>query len=98
MPPWPSWWRGRETIAGFAEAAAEICAGGAAPLADPRERAARRSPTTSGTRRPAATRRAALDVLTLEGTLIKEITAFVTPELFPRFGLPPELPADEQLR
>ena len=41
---------------------------------------------------------AAIDVLTLEGALIKEITAFVSPELFPAFGLPPELPADEQLR
>ena len=34
---------------------------------------------------------AAIDVLTFEGGLIKEITAFVTPELFPHFGLPPEL-------
>jgi RNA polymerase sigma-70 factor, ECF subfamily len=33
----------------------------------------------------------AIDVLTLEGSLIKEITAFVTPEIFPRLGLPPEL-------
>jgi hypothetical protein len=34
---------------------------------------------------------AAIDVLTLEGALIKEITAFVTPGIFPRFGLPPKL-------
>jgi RNA polymerase sigma-70 factor (ECF subfamily) len=34
---------------------------------------------------------AALDVLTLEGSRIKEITGFVMPEIFPRFGLPPEL-------
>jgi hypothetical protein len=33
----------------------------------------------------------AIDVLTLEGALIKEITAFITPEIFPRLGLPPEL-------
>jgi RNA polymerase sigma-70 factor, ECF subfamily len=33
----------------------------------------------------------AIDVLTLEGALIKEITAFVTPEIFPRLGLPAEL-------
>jgi hypothetical protein len=33
----------------------------------------------------------AVDVLTLEGSLIKEITAFVMPEIFPRLGLPPEL-------
>ena len=30
----------------------------------------------------------AIDVFTLEGPRIKEITAFVTPEVFPRFGLP----------
>ena len=33
----------------------------------------------------------AIDVLTLEGALIKEITAFMTPEIFPRLGLPLEL-------
>jgi hypothetical protein len=33
----------------------------------------------------------AIDVLTLEGSLIKEITAFITPEIFTRLGLPPEL-------
>jgi hypothetical protein len=31
------------------------------------------------------------DQLTLEGALIKEITAFIMPEIFPRLGLPPEL-------
>jgi RNA polymerase sigma-70 factor, ECF subfamily len=35
----------------------------------------------------------ALDVLTLEGDQIREITAFRTPALFPRFGLPSELAA-----
>jgi hypothetical protein len=33
----------------------------------------------------------ALEVLGLEGAQVKEITAFVFPELFPRFGLPSEL-------
>jgi RNA polymerase sigma-70 factor (ECF subfamily) len=33
----------------------------------------------------------AIDVLTLEGALIKEITAFITPEIFPHLGLPREL-------
>ena len=32
----------------------------------------------------------AIDVLTFDGARISEITAFVTPEIFPRFGLPPE--------
>ena len=30
----------------------------------------------------------AIDVLTLEGGRIKELTAFVSPELFAHFGLP----------
>jgi hypothetical protein len=33
---------------------------------------------------------AAIDVLTLDGLLIKEHTAFVTPQIFARFGLPAE--------
>jgi RNA polymerase sigma-70 factor, ECF subfamily len=33
----------------------------------------------------------ALDVLTFDGDRISEITAFVTPKVFPRFGLPAEL-------
>jgi hypothetical protein len=33
----------------------------------------------------------ALEVLTLDGSLVKEMTAFMMPELFPRFGLPDEI-------
>jgi RNA polymerase sigma-70 factor (ECF subfamily) len=89
MPPWAAWWRGRETIAGFAKSAVEFCA------------EMRSIPTRANgqialacyghddeTGRFKAT---ALDVLTLEGSRVKEITAFVTPEVFPRFGLPDEL-------
>jgi RNA polymerase sigma-70 factor (ECF subfamily) len=36
----------------------------------------------------------ALEVLTLEGTQVKEMTAFMTPQLFPRFGLPETLSPD----
>ena len=90
MPPWSSWWRGRETIAGFAKHAVDVCA-------DMRTVATRANGQLAlasyalddETRRYVA---AALDVLTLEGTRIKEITAFVTPEIFPRFGLVPVLP------
>jgi len=89
MPPWASWWRGRETIAGFAKTAVEAC---------PQTR----SVTTRANGQPALAYYAldgetgryvasALDVLTLEGARIKEITAFISPEIFPRFGLPPEL-------
>ena len=34
-----------------------------------------------------------LDVLTLRGDRIREVTSFITPEVFARFGLPAELPA-----
>ena len=89
MPPWASWWRGRETIAGFAKDALETC---------PKTR----SVPTHANGQPAIAYYAldgetgryvasALDVLTLEGGLIKEITAFITPEIFQRFGLPPAL-------
>jgi RNA polymerase sigma-70 factor, ECF subfamily len=91
MPPWASWWRGRETIAGFAQAAAEFCAKSRAVPTR-----ANGQPAVAYYHLDAETGRylpAAIDVVTLEGALIKEITAFVTPEVFPRFGLPPELAA-----
>jgi RNA polymerase sigma-70 factor, ECF subfamily len=89
MPPWPVWWQGRETIAGFSTTATQVCpdtrmvptrANGQPAVAayglDPE----------SG--RYTAT---AIDVFTFEGDAIKEITAFVNPEIFARFGLPAEL-------
>jgi RNA polymerase sigma-70 factor, ECF subfamily len=91
MPPWSSWWRGRETIAGFARTAKEFCA------------ESRTLPTRSNGQPAVAYyhldaetgryKAAAIDVITLEGALIKEITAFVSPEVFQGFGLPPELAA-----
>jgi RNA polymerase sigma-70 factor (ECF subfamily) len=36
----------------------------------------------------------AVDVLTLESESVRRITAFMSPELFPRFGLPGRLPPD----
>jgi RNA polymerase sigma-70 factor, ECF subfamily len=89
MPPWTSWWRGRETIAGFAPTAAELCVDS-------------RSLPTRANGQPAVAhyhldeetgrfRPAAIEVLTLEDALIKEMTSFVMPEAFPRFGLPPAL-------
>jgi RNA polymerase sigma-70 factor, ECF subfamily len=89
MPPWASWWRGRETIAGFATSAQEAC---------PETRAvptrANGQPAVAYYSRDAETGRympSAIDVLALEGALIKDITAFILPELFPHFGLPAEL-------
>jgi RNA polymerase sigma-70 factor (ECF subfamily) len=89
MPPWASWWRGSDTVADFAKATEE-CAG--ETLAIPLRAngqialAAYHLDEATGRFEPAA-----LDVLTLEGSLIKEITAFITPEVFARFGLPAEL-------
>src|SRR5919108_6620536 len=89
MPPWSMWWRGRDTIAGFAPAAKDVCArarvlpirlNGQLGIACYGEDA------DTGRHLPLA-----IDVLTLEGALIKEITAFITPEIFPRLGLPAEL-------
>ena len=33
-----------------------------------------------------------IEVLAFEGERVREITAFASPELFPLFGLPSELP------
>jgi RNA polymerase sigma-70 factor (ECF subfamily) len=89
MPPWAAWWRGRETIAGFAKAALETCAesrptitraNGQVALAyyHHEQERGRYLPT-------------ALDVISFDGPLISDVTAFVMPSLFPRFGLPAEL-------
>ena len=89
MPPWAAWWRGRETIAAFAKEAVEVCA-------------VSRTVLTSANGQPAIAyymqvgdsdrwKAGALDVLSLEGSLIKSVTAFIVPEIFERFGLPPEL-------
>jgi RNA polymerase sigma-70 factor, ECF subfamily len=92
MPPWPAWWRGRETIASFAEAAHEFCAEARAiPTRANGQLAIAYYHLNAETGRYAAS---ALDVLTLDGSLIKEITAFINPELFPAFGLPAELSDD----
>jgi RNA polymerase sigma-70 factor (ECF subfamily) len=90
MPPWSAWWRGRETVAAFARET-EDCVGEtrATPLRANGQIALAAYQLDEATGRFKA---AALDVLTLEGSLIKEITAFITPEAFARFGLPAELP------
>jgi RNA polymerase sigma-70 factor, ECF subfamily len=89
MPPWAGWWRGRETIAGFAETAVEFCA-------ESRTLPARANgqPAVAYYHLDAETGRYkanAMDVISFEGALIKDITAFVMPEVFSSFGLPREL-------
>jgi RNA polymerase sigma-70 factor (ECF subfamily) len=89
MPPWASWWRGRDTIARFAEEAVEICA-----EARTVQTRANGQPAIAYYSRVGDSDRytaTAIDVLTFEGSLIKAVTAFVSPEIFEQFGLPPEL-------
>jgi RNA polymerase sigma-70 factor, ECF subfamily len=85
MPPYPMWWRGRDVIATF----------GAEPVhrylptyanGQPANAAYRWDPTK------AIYVAEALEVLTLEGPQVKEMTAFMIPEVFRRFGLPDQLP------
>jgi RNA polymerase sigma-70 factor (ECF subfamily) len=84
MPPYPTWWRGRETIAAFAAEPVHrylpTRANGQPANAAYRWNADRSSYVAE-----------ALEVLTLEGAQVKEMTAFMTPELFPHFGLPETL-------
>jgi RNA polymerase sigma-70 factor, ECF subfamily len=89
MPPWPSWWRGRETIAGFAPHAAEFCATAlAVPISANGQLAVAYYQLDSGSGKYLPS---AIDVITLEGAVIADITAFISAGVFSRFGLPPEL-------
>jgi RNA polymerase sigma-70 factor, ECF subfamily len=91
MPPWPQWWRGRETIAGFAKVAVETCAEAKAlPTRANGQPAIAYYHLDADTGRYMA---AAIDVITVDGALIKEITGFIRPDAFASFGLAPELPA-----
>jgi RNA polymerase sigma-70 factor, ECF subfamily len=85
MPPYARWWRGRDVIAAFA----------AEPVHRYLATQANGQPANAAYRWDPEDGRyiaEALELLTLEGTSVKEMTAFMTPELFPRFGLPEALP------
>ena len=89
MPPWQSWWRGADTIATFAKEAVESCSASlAVPVSANGQVAVAYYMLNAETGRYRAT---AIDVLTLDGRAITEITAFITPDVFARFGLPDEL-------
>jgi RNA polymerase sigma-70 factor, ECF subfamily len=89
MPPWSAWWRGRETIAGFARTAVEVCPPSrAVPIRANGQPALAHYSLDAETGRYLAT---AIDVITFDGPLIAEVTAFVMPDAFRHFGLPPEL-------
>jgi RNA polymerase sigma-70 factor (ECF subfamily) len=90
MPPWAIWWKGREQIAAFSKTAQDNC-----PVTRTIPTRANGQPAIASYGLDPETGRhmaSAIDVFTLEGSRIKEITAFVTPEIFPAFGLPRELP------
>jgi RNA polymerase sigma-70 factor (ECF subfamily) len=92
MPPWPKWYSGRDAVAAFLRSW---------PLAAHKHWRVR---STRANGQPAVAaylwderRRAfvaeTIIVLTFRATSIEEITAFRSPELFPRFGLPEHVPA-----
>jgi RNA polymerase sigma-70 factor, ECF subfamily len=94
MPPWPSWYGGRDDVATFLRAW---------PLA-PRKRwrvvatGANGQPAVAGylwDEQAGAFRPETVIVLGLRATRIEEITAFRSPQLFSRFGLPDEFSARE---
>jgi RNA polymerase sigma-70 factor (ECF subfamily) len=89
MPPWPSWWRGGDTVAAFAKEAAEFTGQSlAVPVSANGQAAIAYYHLDAET---GLYKALAIDVLTLRDDVIAEITAFITPEVFPRFGLPSEL-------
>jgi RNA polymerase sigma-70 factor, ECF subfamily len=84
MPPYPAWWRGRHVIAAFA----------AGPVHRYLPARANGQPANACYRlNPDRSRyeAEALEVLTLEGSLVKEMTAFMMPHLFSRYDLPHEI-------
>jgi RNA polymerase sigma-70 factor, ECF subfamily len=91
MPPWALWWQGREALANFSKTAQHACPETRqVPTRANGQLAVASYGLDSETGRYTAS---ALDVFTFQGSRIKEITAFVTPEVFPAFGLPPALAA-----
>jgi RNA polymerase sigma-70 factor, ECF subfamily len=89
MPPYPGSSRGREAIAD-----SWLMPGGPSPRLRYVPTRANGQLALGVYRLDAARRRfraIALDVLTLRGARIADVTAFRTPEVFPRFGLPLEL-------
>ena len=85
MPPYPSWWRGREVIAAFAAEPVHRYIPTRAN-GQPANAAYRWNPEKGGYIAEA------LEVLTLDGAHVKAMTAFMTPEVFRLFGLPDALP------
>jgi RNA polymerase sigma-70 factor (ECF subfamily) len=91
MPPYSEWYRGRDVVG-----ESWLMPGGPPPrLRYVETRANGQLALGTYVLDPERNRflAIALDVLTLRGTRIADVTAFRTPEVFPRFGLPAELAA-----
>jgi RNA polymerase sigma-70 factor, ECF subfamily len=90
MPPYTDWYRGREAVGD-----SWLMPGGPPPRLRYVPTTANGQPALGTYRRDpgGSYRPIALDVLTLDGARIVDITAFRTPEVFPLFGLPDELAA-----
>ena len=90
MPPIATWYRGRDAVAGFLRG--WPLAGGTRWRLHPA--GANGQPAFGHYLWDDAKRRFVphgINVLSLRGGRISEITAFLTPEAFPRFGLPDEM-------
>jgi RNA polymerase sigma-70 factor (ECF subfamily) len=87
MPPYPSWWHGRDAVM------AAFAAAGAPRLRHVLTRASGQPAVAWYVWHPGeeAYRASALEVVSVAGERIAQITAFVSPPLFTRFGLPDAL-------
>jgi hypothetical protein len=85
MPPYPAWWQGRDVIAAFAGEPVHrylpARANGQAANASYRWHPHRSRYVAE-----------ALEVLTLEGAMVKEMTAFMMPEVFSQLRSPGRVP------
>ncbi len=91
MPPLPSWYQGRAAIRAFI--AATILAGDAADRWRLQPVRANAQPGFAWYQRQemgGSYHAYAIQVLTFDGNLLADITTFLDPALFPRFGLPLE--------
>jgi RNA polymerase sigma-70 factor (ECF subfamily) len=90
MPPHPTWYAGREAIRIASQQGFDPAFGRLRSVAT----GANMQPAVAHYVRPPGAsdyRPLAVDVLRIEGGRIAEITSFVSPGLFPAFGLPPTL-------
>jgi len=93
MPPHATWFRGRDAIAEFVRAV-PMAAGNRWRLVPTRANGQLAFGHYEWSEKRGAFVAHAIDVLTLRGDRIAEITAFMEPGAFARFGLPDELPEE----